>query len=935
MWFGTMNGLNRFDGYNFNNYYPDPQDSLSLSHNKVQAICEDNDGNLWFGTDGGGLDRFNPVDQKFINYSRQPDQVGSLSNNHVTALLFDSRGNLWAGTKNGLNYLSKDSLSFTKYHQNTTEGLADDNITCLTEFPSGILWIGTGSGYLVKLDIASKRFTTIRPDRLHPNPQQNNFVAGLSYNPIDSTIWFGYFPHGVRKYDPKKDIVTVYSIKTIDPDMASINAPTDIVIDLSGIVWIGSVYGLTRLEPAQESYTYYRTDQNNPRSISNNVISCLFIDNQQTLWIGTDAKGINKYDPDLIRFQHFNHDSDNNLSLSGNRIYGMAEDSSGTIWIGTVTRGLNKMLNDSGSFKRYQSDDSDPDAWSTNPVMKVIVSWDNLVWQGTWGCGLFSFNPVTEQYQHYRNFPGVSTSISGNKVMSLYEDHLGNIWAGTLENGLNRFDRESGIFTRYYHDPSDPTSISGNTIYAITEDSSNQLWIGVLGGGLNRFDPESNSFTSYKAEVGNPNSISSDNVVTIMIDSHNRFWLGTRGGGLNLFDPETESFNSFGKNDGFPDNVIYGILEDDNGYLWISTTRNITRFHPDLLTFAHYSVEDGLQNREFYYGACLKSSSGKMYFGGDNGFGVFRPEEVQNNPYLPPIVLTDIQINYQPYEAALYTAPHLLQSLPLTYKDRVITLEFAALDYSAPQKNQYSYQLEGFDQNWVQAGTKRLVTYTNLDPGSYTFRVRGSNNDGIWNMAGMQLPITIAPPFWQASWFRIVTLLIISGVVIGIVQYRLNLLRRADQRKAMEREVQLKLDHQQRELVTKSMDLIEKQDILEEILTKLKSIEKIPNEKRTAATRPLVRRLTELVSFNHVWEEFEKWFSAIHSGFISNLRTDYPKLTFREIKVCALLRLNLMSKEIASLMNVEPASVEIYRYRIRKKLGLSKGDNLTEFLSKY
>jgi len=935
MWFGTFNGLNRFDGYSFKNYYQDPQDSLSLSHNKVRAICEDDDGNLWFGTEGGGLDRFNQIDQKFHNYSWHPDQIGSLSNNHVMALLFDSRGNLWAGTKNGLNCLKKDSLSFTNYQKETTAGLPDDNITCITEFPSGILWIGTGSGFLIRLEIDSERFSTIRPDRLHPNRQNNNYISGISYNSSDSTIWFGVFTQGVIEYVPDKDSLTVHRINTIDADMASVNYPFSIITDTSGTVWVGSVLGLTKIEPESETYTYFRTEQNNPYSISDNVIDCLYIDNQQTLWIGTGGKGINKYDPDLVRFQQYRHDVTDSTSIPNNRVYDITEDLSGNIWIGTCGGGLSRKSKNGTGFTHYQSDDSDPGVWSSNYIMKIICSQNNLIWLATWESGLFSFDPVHEEYQHFRNFPDDSTSLSDNKVVSVYEDRSGYIWAGTMEQGLNRLNRKTGEFTRFSHDPTDPTSISNNTIFAITEDSSGQLWIGTFGGGLNRFDRDSNTFTSFQAGLGKPNSISSNNITSITIDSRNRFWIGTSGGGLNRFDPVSGLFSSIGKFEGLPGNVVNGILEDDEGYLWLSTLNSITRFHPDSFTFTHYSAEDGLQNGEFYYSSCFKSTSGSMYFGGDNGLNVFQPAEVKNNPYLPPIVLTDIQINYKPLPAYKWQAPHLIQELPLTYKDRVVTFEYSALDYSVPRKNQYSCQMEGFDRDWVLMETSRKITYTNLDPGSYTLRIRGSNNDGIWNMAGLQLPIVIAPPFWQTIWFRFLVLLTIVGVIAIVIQVRMNRLRQIERDLAAERELKLKLDHHQRELVTKSMDLIEKQDILEDILSQLNSIEKTPNDKRSELTRPLIRRLKNLVSFNHVWEEFEKWFSEIHTGFIRKLRADYPKLTLLEIKVCALLRLNLTSKEIASLMNVEPSSVNIYRYRIRKKLGLSNHDDLLVYLNKY
>ncbi len=444
IWIGTMSGLNRFDGYEIKTFHPDPHDSLSLSHNKVTAISHDSQGNLWVGTDGGGLDRFSHNDQVFINFNHQPDQPGSLSDNHVKALFYDSQGNLWIGTKNGLNRLNEGSNDFEVFRSGMTAGLTEDNIMCFTEFPAGVLWIGFVNGYLVRHEIGTDQFTPVRLDQLHPNRQKNNLITGLSYNALDSTIWFGFFPHGFRRYDPADNTLKTFMVTSLDSNMASINGPYSIAVDSDGIVWIGSVFGLTRFDPELEEYTFYRTDQNNMYSISDNVISCLVFDDQKTMWLGTSGKGVNRYDPDLVRFQNFQHNSDDDNSLPSPRVYGMAEDHSGYIWAGTIEGGASRFSPDGTRFSRLHSGYSDPDAWHYNSVMKIVIGHDDLVWLGTWLSGLFAFDPETNELQHFRNYPRDSTSISGNNILSLFEDSQENIWVGTDENGLNRLNRKTG-----------------------------------------------------------------------------------------------------------------------------------------------------------------------------------------------------------------------------------------------------------------------------------------------------------------------------------------------------------------------------------------------------------------------------------------------------------------------------------------------------------
>jgi len=432
-------------------------------------------------------------------------------------------------------------------------------------------------------------------------------------------------------------------------------------------------------------------------------------------------------------------------------------------------------------------------------------------------------------------------------------------------------------------------------------------------------------------------------VLALFEDKQQNLWIGTRSGGLNKLDPERNTFSILDLG-AEPRNLeIASILQDDHGYLWLGSANGILKADPDSGLVNTYHVKDGLQSSQFYFSSCLKDSRGYFYFGGVNGFNRFHPDSIVNNGHLPPVLITGFKINYADVPIGRQDSRRMIleraitetKELTLTNKDKTISFTYAALDYSDPARNRFAYFLEGFDDSWIYAGSRRFVTYTSLEPGQYTFRVKASNNDGVWNKKGLALEIIVKPPYWETVWFKFLGITVLSGFVILAFFIHQRKIVKVERRKALEQQTQLKLDHQQRALVVKSMDLIEKQEFMEEILYDINILKEAPPPEQARVLRKLIQRLTHLVSFNYVWEEFEKWFTEIHSGFIHNLSEDYPKLTTREIKVCALLRLNMLSKEIAGLMNVEPATVEIYRYRIRKKLELSKGENLIKFISNY
>jgi signal transduction histidine kinase/DNA-binding response OmpR family regulator/streptogramin lyase len=520
--------------------------------------------------------------------------------------------------------------------------------------------------------------------------------------------------------------------------------------------------GLKRFDRDKKQFFQYSHDAKNVSSLSSNGVFSIYEDNTNVLWVGTYAGGLNKFDRDKEQFIHYFNDRDDPSSLCNNTVFSICEDSFGDLWVGTYDCGLNKYDREKEQFTNYFYDPDNPASLSDNDVLSIYEDNSGLLWVGTYGGGLNKYDRKKEQFTIYAHNPNDRTSLSKNEIFTIIEDNFGDLWIGTDGGGLNNFNKEKEQFTHYIHDPNNPASLSANRVFSIFEDKSGILWIGTDVGGLNKFDREKKQFTYYKYDPDDPSSLSNNAVLSIYEDKSGVLWIGTYGGGLNKFNSEKEQFTHYRETDGLPNDVIFGILEDEYGNLWLSTNKGISRFTPGTGLFRNYDVRDGIQGNEFNQGAYHKSKNGNMFFGGINGLTKFHPDSVKDNPHITPIVITGFQLFNKPVPIGIDTSNNRLilkksitgtKEIELTYKDYVISFEFAALDFHIPEKNQYAYIMEGFDKDWTYTNAdRRFVTYTNLDPGEYTFRVKGSNNDGIWNDEGTALIILITPPLWATTW---------------------------------------------------------------------------------------------------------------------------------------------------------------------------------------
>jgi signal transduction histidine kinase/ligand-binding sensor domain-containing protein len=730
------------------------------------SIYEDSAGLFWIGTNSGGLNRFDREKETFSHWINEPGNPNSLSHNDVFSIYEDRSSVLWIGTRRGLNKLvpganEASPLIFTRWinEPGNPDSLSHNEVQVIFQDSVGILWIGTRNGL-------------------------NEFVSGGGEGSPPN------FKHWINE--------------PANPGSLSHNDVRSIYEDRSGVLWIGTWDGgLNKFDREQKKFTYWKNDPLDSHSLSDNSVYSICEDRSDVLWIGT-VGGLNKFDREQRKFAHLINEPGNPDSLSHNYVFSILEDRSGMIWIGTDGGGLNRFDRDNETFTYWINEPGNPNSLSHDGVYSIYEDRAGILWIGTKG-GLNMFVPGASEgsppiFKHWVNEPENLNSLSNNEILSIYEDRSGALWIGT-RGGLNRLisgasEGSLPIFKHWVNEPGDPNSLSHDVIVSIYEDRAGILWIGTNGGGLNRFDRDKEKFSHWVNEPGNPESLSNNDILSIYEDQTGMLWVGTMGGGLNWFDREKGTFKRYREKDGLPNNVIYGILEDDRGSLWLSTNRGLSKFDIQAETFRNYDAHDGLQIYEFNQGAFRKNKKGEMFFGGIKGFVAFTPENIEDNPNIPPVVITSLKKFDEVLKTDIFD-----DEIKLSYKDKYFSFEFAALDYRNPEKNQYAYKIEGVNEEWIHSGTRRFVTYPHLGPGKYYFRVKGSNNDRVWNDVGACLKIIITPPFWGTWWFRVFVLATVLG--IGVLWHKMRVMHIEAQRNRLE----LKVAERTREIVDKKRQL--------------------------------------------------------------------------------------------------------------------------------
>ena len=763
LWIGTEDGLNRYDGYSFKVYKPEEENETSLSNRWITSIVEDNDGYIWIGTRQGGLNRFDPRSGLFTAFKHDPTNKNSLSNNRINSLFVGENNTLWVGTDSDLDRFDSQSETFVHY-LGDEDGL-ENPITALFQDTAGFLWIGVRANGLYQLNEETNSIKAFTNNNF-TNSLSNNNITSITED-LDGNLWVAT-QNGLNRFKPNTQTFARYLHDPENPESIISNTLSYLYLDHNGVLWIATDDGLDIFNAQLDQFIHYRHEPANPGSVSNNLILSIFEDRGNVMWIGTNGGGLNKYNRRQDEFAYYRGDLSNPNSLSGNLISAIFVEPNSTVWIGTLDSGLNRFSPSTGEFKQYHHDPFDQTSLSSDQIYSILVDRHGTLWVGT-SNALNLFDPATGKSERFESLDD-SNGISGVPVYTIYEDRKGNIWLGTSE-GLDLFNPITKTFTNYKNDPQDPDSLSDSQVVAIKEDLQGDLWVGTMDGGLNRLLYNEKNFIRYQNRRGDPKSLSNDAILSIYESKNGTLWVGTAGGGLNRYDLKTDSFTAFTEKDGLPNNVINGILEDRENNLWVSTNYGLSRFNTFTNEFRNYTVSDGLQSNEFNSNAYAITTRGEMYFGGINGINFFDPLAISTDAYVPPIVLTSLTQNGEPMKTEVRV--EALEEFTLQWPNNSFEFEFAALSYSQPNKNQYAYKLENFDDDWNNISTKHNSRYTNLPGGTYILKLRGSNSDGVWNEAGRSIKITVIPPLWETWWVRSLTVLMLGTVVAAGYRWRI------------------------------------------------------------------------------------------------------------------------------------------------------------------
>ena len=780
MWFGSQAGLSRFDGYKMTVFKNDPADPASIADNYVLCSLEDEQGRLWFGSKGG-LSRFDAASQKFVNYTlAEPGRAAPPG--QVTALASDGHGGLWLGTGDGLKHLDPASGALRTLRHNGADpaSLADDRVLALARDSAGTLWIGTGAG----LDRLAAGAATL---------QHTPAAAGMAPAPIralditpDQAVWIGS-DAGLAVLAHKGTVPLAQGVGAAARGVPHVLA---LYHDGAANLWIGTEEdGLLRRDADSGRYTGYRHQPLDERSLSDNQIAAMLVDRTGSLWVGSWQAGVHRVDLASGGFERYLNAPEQPATISNNKVRAIVDDGAGRLWLGTAGGGLNLLDLASGTAVALRHDGARRDSLPDDIVMALARAPERL-WVGM-RTGLASMDLATRRFTPV----ALDGADDAHFVQRLLHARDGALWVLT-RGGLHRIGPGTAPARFWRHDPAQPASLASNYGLALGEDAQGAIWIGT-DNGLDRYDAASDSFSHFRHDPARSDGLRQNRIHALFRSAAGAFWVGTAGG---LYRVEAGSdgqprFHYFPINGSRAGDPIGAIEDDAAGRLWISTTAGMVRLEPASGKTLAYTARDGLVDGSYFIGAGWRSADGRISFGGINGLTSFLPEAIRENPFAPPVVITDFLIFNAPLragrllgEAPFAGAVQSASALTLPSTDSVFSFEFAALHFADPQRNRYAYQLEGFDRGWVDSDAgKRFATYTNLDPGHYVFRVRASNKDGVWSTAPATMAITITPPLWKTWWFRALAIVLAAGAAYAVLRVRTRVL--VQQRTLLEQQV--------------------------------------------------------------------------------------------------------------------------------------------------
>lgn len=782
IWFGTRDGLNRYDGKKMTVYSYVPGKTNTLSNYSVSCIREDGNGNLWIGTEGGGLDKLDPATGVITTYKHEPGRPGGLPHNIVQSITAGRNGRLWIVTLGtGISVFDPRDTGkpgtpkFNNYRfiKGKTGGLSSNSVTEICTDVSGIVWAATYGKGLNRFDPATGTFTYYTYKKENKDSIGSNYISTICPD-RSGLLWLGLWGRGIGSFNPGTGKFKSYPYPFDTTKEPGVFRVTTICEDKEGWLWIGtSGAGLIIFNRETGTFTRYRDEPGNRFGLKSNHILSIREDASGVVWVGTLDAGVFTWSRYREKFAH--------LRLYGTKgelvksdVRAIYEDSRKNLWIGTKTRGLyryNSKIGEgkTGEFTRHGADPSN--RMSGSRVSSITEVPDGTLWIGIEGGGLNKLDLETLRFTHYIHDPANAGSLCNDVVLALEKGGPDTLWIGTAE-GLSRYDNRTGDFTAFRHEPGNQSSLSRDNVHVIFRDKAGAAWVGTYLGGLNRFNGEDRGkalFTRFVFDPANPASLSDNSILSIGETGDGALWVGTAVG-LNKMNKKKGTFTRYTMAHGLPNHRVKGILADHWGSLWLTTNKGISRFNPATGECKNYGPESGVQGYEFNGGAYYKTAAGEIYFGGLNGLNVFHPDRLPMNRHVPPVVFTGFKLFNRTVpvgeDSPLKKHIGACEEIVLAYDQNICSFEVAALDYTAPAKNRYKYKVEGLTEDWISLENERNIGFTGLEPGTYMLRVKGSNNDGTWNEKGKTITIIIRPPFWATWWFRILLVILLGATAI-------------------------------------------------------------------------------------------------------------------------------------------------------------------------
>jgi len=802
LWMATDAGLDKFDSYQIKKYRYDENLPGSISSNHVRYIYEDREKKLWIGT-SNGLNLYDPAKDNFSVFKNNPADKNSINSNYISSIIEDTKGNLWmVSDGNCLNKWVPNTRGFVKFlFETKKKDLADMPTRMIANDSKGYLWIVTLNRGIYRFSPESGTFTKYDD----PSVDFGSNCFKSLYIDDQDKIWITTIGNGFFSYDPVTDKFEHFGSKG-DGNGTNQNLILDIIPeDTSHLLLAVDQGGINRFNKVSKTFEYIMYDNTNNEGLNNNGIWCFHKDRQGILWVGTSGGGINYYNPKREKFNLFKHNSNSSKSLSYSFVGCFYEDHQGLIWIGTDGGGVNVYDPEKGNFVVFKYKPSDPYSISGDVIRCISEDKNHDIWIGTWDAGLNRYDRKTGRFFHYMPEKNNPASMSGKTIWNLKVDQNDIIWLAVHNIGIDLFDKRKGVIKRFRSNPDTSNGISSNVIWFFFEDAEKNMWI-CTSNGLNRYDYETNSFKVY--------NFADNTIGAFCRDREGNLWVGTETKGIYYCRPDGTIIKTYDVTNGLPSNSIQAIIEDNSGNLWFSSNNGISRFDVKTQKFRNYFKEDGLQGDQFFAQSFLKTSKGEIYFGGFNGFNSFYPDSLKDNDFLPPVYLTDFQIFNKPVPVGIPGSQfqtHISEAkeIKLSWRQSVFSFSFAAINYTYPERNLYAYKMEGFEKDWNYTdATRRYVTYTNLDPGKYTFKVKASNNDDVWNEKGVALNIIILPPWWKTLWFKAIGL--IAFILTLIIAYYLRL----EIYREREKELSELVEKRTREITLANDQLVQKQNYI-------------------------------------------------------------------------------------------------------------------------